>query len=115
MNPITAIKIAGLTEAARTVGGGVGKVFQGAGHVGGAVGGAIGDLAGHGEAGALLGKGLGYIAPVIAVDQATKHYGPTRRARAWLGEKAGVGGQAVGRVLVPKDFGSRPGDFPGGY
>ena len=106
MNSITALKLASLADAAKTVGRGVGKVFQVSGNVGGEIGKALGSEG--------VGKAVGYAAPVVLADYATKQYGPARRARAWLGQQVSGGGNLVGRALVPGDFGTRPGDFGGG-
>lgn len=106
MNPITAIKVAGLAEAAKTIGRGVGNVFQVSGSLGGEVGKALGSET--------AGKLVGYAAPVVAANYAANQYAPTRRAKAWLGQQLGAGGQLVGRALIPGDFGMRPGDMPGG-
>lgn len=109
MNPITFLKLGGLAEAAKTVGRGVGKTLE----MSGSVGGEIGKALGHEGAG----KALGYLAPVVLADYATKQYGPTRRARAMVGRGAIAGGNLVHQALVPGDFGMRPGDYGsgGGY
>lgn len=106
MNPITAIKLAGLREAAQTLGSGLGHVFQGSASIGGEIGKALGSEG--------VGRAAGYVAPVVAANYAANQFAPTRRAKAWLGEQLGTGGQVVGRALVPRDFGMRPGDMPGG-
>lgn len=106
MNPITALKLAGLAEAAKTVARGTGKVFQASGSVGAAIGKELGSET--------AGKMVGYAAPVLLANYAANQYAPTRRAKAWLGSQIGAGGSVVGNALVPRDFGARPGDF-GGY
>lgn len=106
MNAITFLKLAGLAEAAKTVARGTGKVFQASGSVGAAVGRELGSET--------VGKAVGYAAPVLLANYAANQYAPTRRAKAWLGQQIGSGGNAVGSALVPRDFGARPGDF-GGY
>ncbi len=107
MNAITAIKIAGLADAAKTVAGGIGKVFQGSAHIGGEAGKMLGSET--------AGRLVGYAAPVLAANAVANQYGPSRRAKAWVGQQLGTGGQVVGRALTPNDFGMRPGDMPGGY
>lgn len=106
MNPITALKLAGLAEAAKTIAKGTGKVFQASGSVGGAIGKELGSEA--------VGKAVGYAAPVLLANYAANQYAPTRRAKAWLGQQIGSGGNVLGNALIPRDFGGRPGDF-GGY
>lgn len=106
MNPITLLKLGGLVDAAKTVGRGVGKAFEVSGTVGGEIGKALGSET--------AGKAVGYAAPVVLADYATKQHGPSRRARAWVGQQASSGGNLVHRALVPKDFGMRPGDYGGG-
>jgi len=106
MNPITLLKLAGLAEAAKTVGKATGKVFQAAGSVGGAIGKNLGSEA--------IGKTVGYAAPVLVANHAANQYAPTRRGKAWLGQQMGAAGNAVGSALIPRDFGSRPGDFGSG-
>lgn len=108
MNAITFLKLGGLAEAAKTVGRGVGKTLEMSGNVGGQIGKALGSEA--------AGKAVGYVAPVLLADYATKQYGPSRRARAWLGQQASTSGNLVHHALVPGDFGMRPGDYGnGGY
>lgn len=106
MSAITLLKTAGLAEAAKTVGKATGKVFQVSGSVGGEIGKHLGSEA--------VGKAVGYAAPVLLANYAANQYAPTRRAKAWLGQQIGTGGAVVGNALVPRDFGTRPGDF-GGY
>lgn len=107
MNTITALKLGGLADAARTVGRAAGKTLEVSGSVGGQLGKALGSET--------VGKAVGYAAPVMLADYATQQYGPSRRARAWVGQQAASGGNLVHRALTPKDFGMRPGDFGGGY
>lgn len=107
MNSITLLKLGGLAAAAKTVGRGIGKTFEISGSVGGEIGKALGSEA--------AGKAVGYAAPVVLADYATKQHGPSRRARAWVGQQASTGGNLVHRALVPGDFGTRPGDYGGGY
>jgi hypothetical protein len=106
VNPITLLKLGGLAEAAKTIGRAAGKTLEISGSVGGQVGKALGSEA--------AGKAVGYAAPVMLADYATKQYGPSRRARAWLGQQAATGGTLVHHALVPGDFGTRPGDYGGG-
>jgi hypothetical protein len=117
MNSIQALKLAGLGEAARVVGGAVKGFAQGAGHIGEELGGMVGGPIGKSIGGG-VGQVAGYAAPLLAANYAANQFAPTRRAKAWLGEKMPVVGQRVGQALVPKDFGARPGDVPaysGGY
>ena len=107
MNSITALKLAGLAEAAKTVGRATSKVFKTTGSIGGAVGKELGSEA--------AGKAVGYAAPVLLANYAANQYAPTRRAKAWLGQQVGTGGGVLGNALVPRDFGMRPGDYGGGY
>lgn len=106
MNPLTFLKIAGLAEAAKTVAKGTGKVFQASGSVGAEIGKHLGSE--------VAGKAVGYAAPVLLANYAANQYAPTRRAKAWLGQQIGTGGSVVGSAMVPRDFGTRPGDY-GGY
>lgn len=111
MNSITALKVAGLSEAAGTIARGVGKGFE----ISGGLGRDLGSLLSGGH---WLGKGVGqaagYVAPVLVANYAANQFAPTRRAKVWLGEKAVAGGNVLGRALVPSDFGARAGDYPGG-
>lgn len=108
MNSITALKLGGLADAARTVGRATGKALEMSGSVGGEIGKALGSET--------VGKAVGYAAPVVMADYATQQYGPARRARAWVGQQAAAGGNLVHHALTPRDFGMRPGDFgSGGY
>lgn len=107
MNAITAVKLAGLAEAAKTIGGGLGKVFGASGNVGAEIGKALGSEG--------AGRVVGYIAPVVAANYAMNQFAPTRRAKAWLGQQLAGGGQLVGRAITPGDYGMRPGDMGGGY
>lgn len=106
MSAITFLKVAGLAEAAKTVAKGTGKVFQASGSVGGAIGKHLGSET--------AGKMVGYAAPVLLANYAANQYAPTRRAKAWVGQQIGSGGNVLGNALVPRDFGTRPGDFGGG-
>lgn len=106
VNPITLLKLGGFVEAAKTVGRGVGKTLEMTGSAGGQIGKALGSEA--------VGKAVGYAAPVVLADYATKQYGPSRRARAWAGQQAANTGALVHHALVPSDFGTRPGDYGGG-
>lgn len=105
VGPITLLKLGGLVDAAKTVGRGVGKTLEMSGSVGGQLGKALGSET--------AGKAVGYAAPVLLADYATKQYGPSRRARAWLGQQAANGGALAHHALVPGDFGTRPGDYGG--
>jgi hypothetical protein len=105
-SPITALKVAGLAEAVKTVGRGAKAVFTTAGDLGGSIGQELGSEA--------VGRAAGYAAPVLAANYAANQYAPTRKAKAWLGQRVGDAGNMAGRMLVPGDFGSRPGDL-GGY
>ena len=109
MNPITAIKLAGLASSLGSMGRGVGRVFTVSGEVGGEIGGMLGPV-GH-----ALGTAAGYAAPVVAANYAANQFAPTRRAKTWIGQQLPTVGQHMGQALVPKDFGARPGDLPGGY
>lgn len=109
MNPITAIKLAGLAEAAGRVGRGVGFVFSESGRIGGEIGGMLGPM------GRVAGTAAGYAAPVAVANYAANQFAPTRRAKTWVGQQLPTVGHHVGQALVPKDFGARPGDLPGGY
>jgi hypothetical protein len=106
-NPITALKVAGLAQAAKTVGKGVGAVFQASGDVGKAVGRELGSES--------LGQAAGYAAPLLIANYAANQYAPTRKGKAWLGQRIGTAGNAIGNALVPSDYGTRPGDFGGYY
>ncbi len=112
MNSIQALKLAGLGEAAKVVGGAVKGFAQGAGRVGEELGGMIAGQAGK-SVGNVLGQAAGYATPLLAANYTANQFAPTRRAKAWLGEKMPTVGQHVGQALVPKDFGARPGDVPG--
>jgi len=105
-SPITALKIAGLADAAKAVGRGVGKTFSASASVGGAIGRELGSET--------LGRAAGYVAPVLLANYAANQYAPTRKAKAWLGQQVGSAGNMLGNALVPSDFGARPGDY-GGY
>lgn len=103
MNRITQLKLAGMAEALKTIGNGAVKTFQGSASVGGEIGKLLGSET--------IGRGVGYAAPLLAANWAANQTAPTRRAKVWLGEQVGAGGNALGRALVPGDFGNRPGDF----
>ena len=104
MNSITILKLAGLGEAAATMGRGAKRVFQASG----AAGAELGKLVGAEGPGKLV----GYAAPVLAANYAANQYAPTRRAKAWAGERIATGSPTVGRLIAPSDFGMRPGDYP---
>lgn len=103
MNPITAIKLAGLADAAKSTAKVVGKVFHTSGNLGGAIGKELGSEA--------AGKAVGYVAPILAANYITNQYTPTRRAKAAIGQGVGMMGGHIGQALVPRDFGMRPGDY----
>lgn len=105
MNAVTFLKVAGLGEAAKTLAKGTGKLFQASGNVGGAIGKQLGSE--------MAGKAVGYAAPVLLANYAANQYAPTRRAKAWLGQQVGSGGNMIGSALVPRDFGARAGDYGG--
>lgn len=105
-SPITALKIASLKDVAKTMGKGVGAVFRESGNLGGAVGRELGSES--------VGRTVGYAAPVLLANHAANQYAPTRKAKAWLGQRVGTAGNALGNALVPGDFGARPGDFGNG-
>ena len=103
MNRITQLKLAGMAEAMKTIGHGTVKAFQGSASVGGEIGKALGSET--------IGRGVGYAAPLLAANWAANQTAPTRRAKVWLGEQLGAGGNMLWRALIPGDFGNRPGDF----
>jgi hypothetical protein len=105
-SPITALKVAGLAQAAKTVGKGVGSVFDASASLGGSIGRELGSET--------AGRAAGYVAPVLLANYAANQYAPTRKAKAWLGQQVGAAGGVLGNALVPSDFGTRPGDY-GGY
>jgi len=95
MNSITVLKLAGLGQAAKSV-------FRASG----AAGGELGKLVGAEG----IGHMAGYAAPVLAANYAANQFAPTRRAKVWLGEQLASPHPQLGQLLVPNDYGTRPGD-----
>lgn len=101
MNPITAIKVAALTEAVK-------HVFQTSRDVGKSVGKSVGSEA--------LGDVAGMAAPVLAANYVLNQIPGARRAKVRAGEAlsrhiGGPGGESIQKALTPNDFGRKEGDY----
>lgn len=108
MNSITALKVASLANL--TLGQAVGGAARGAKGLfatSADLGGELGKMVGS-EA---LGRLAGYAAPVLGANYLANQYAPTRRAKVWLANQVQTSSPMLGQALIPKDYGSRPGDY----
>ena len=108
MNSITALKLAGLTDltigqAAHGVSRGVRGVFGTSADLGGQLGKVVGSED--------LGRLAGYVAPILGANYIANQYAPTRRAKVWLANQVQTSSPVLGQALIPKDYGSRAGDY----